>query len=118
MRHIFSSGPSEPPAAPVVPEPPSVVRTRRLLNRWSMFGLLAVSAGAIILFVSNALAVNRLVEEIATLQKEQEKLLQRNELLRADVIRLQSADRVADIAREKLGMVQAQGAPKQVQQSE
>lgn len=114
MRHIFSAGPSPAPSAPV-PEPPSVARTRRLLNRWSMFGLLAISAGAIILFVSNALAVNRLVEEIASLEKEHDKLLHRNELLRADVIRLQSADRIADIARERLGMVQAQTAPKRLQ---
>ncbi len=113
MRHIFSSGPSPEPKA-AVHEPPSVVKTRRLLNRWSMLGLLIVSAGAIILFVSNALAVNSLVVEIASLRKEHDKLLHRNELLRADVIRLQSADRIADIAREKLGMVQAQGAPKQL----
>ncbi len=66
------------------------------------------------MFVSNALAVNSLVVEIESLKKEHEKLLHRNELLRADMIRLQSADRIADIAREKLGMVQAQGAPKQL----
>ena len=80
-----------------------------------MFGLLIASAGAIILFVSNALAVNRLVVEIASLRKEHEKLLHRNELLRAEMIRLQSADRIADIARERLGMIQAQGAPKRLQ---
>lgn len=95
-------------------EPPSVVRTRRLLNRWSMFGLLAVSAISIILFVSNALTVNKLVVEIESLKKEHEKVLHRSEVLRADIIRLQAADRIADIARTKLGMVQAQGAPKKL----
>lgn len=103
-------GGSPPPA----PEPPSVVRTRRLLNRWSMFGLLVVSALSIILFVSNALTVNELVVEIEMLKKEHEKVLHRNEVLRADIIRLQAADRIADIARTRLGMVQAQGAPKKL----
>lgn len=101
-------------SVPPVAEPPSVVRTRRLLNRWSMFGLLAVSAVSIILFVSNALTVNKLVVEIESLKKEHEKVLHRSEVLRADIIRLQAADRIADIARTKLGMVQAQGAPKKL----
>lgn len=109
-KQLHASGP-----APTY-EPPSVVRTRHMLNRWSMFGLLAVSAVSIILFVSNALTVNKLVVEIEVLHKQHEKVLHRNEVLRATIIRLQAADRIADIARTKLGMIQAQGAPKKLKQ--
>lgn len=78
--------------------------------------MLTISAVSIILFVSNALTVNKLAVEIAALHKEHEKVLHRNEVLRASIIRLQAADRIADIARTKLGMVQAQGAPKRLKQ--
>lgn len=104
---------NKPPEIPK-PEPISVQKTRRLLNRWSIFGLLFVSSVVIVLFVSNALAVNKLLFELDSLQKEHEKILHQNELLRQQIVQLQAADRITDIAHTKLGMIQAPTAPKKL----
>ncbi len=95
-------------------EPATVVKTRRLLNRWSLFAVIVLSAGAIVLFVSNAIAVNKLVERIDDRQSVLEKLQRENDRLRAESIHLQSPDRVSAFARDKLGMVQAASAPRKL----
>lgn len=97
---------------PVEKEPAVVTKTRRLLNRWSIFALLFVFSIAVVLFVSNALAVNQLVVDIGNLESEREKLLRQNELLRAKIIALSAPDRITEYARTQLGMIQAATAPK------
>ncbi len=81
------------------------------LNRWGLLGLLVLSAALIVFFVSNVIAVNKLVDDIDARRGELEELERQNERLKAELVRLQSPDRVTAFARENLGMIQAPQAP-------
>lgn len=81
------------------------------LKRWIVLATIALSALCIVFFVNNVLHVGKLTEEIEQLKKEQDKLLHQNEIYRAEIIRLQSPDRITKIARLKLNMVAASSAP-------
>jgi cell division protein FtsL len=97
--------------APQPHENAQYIRQYRLLNRWSIFLLLAVSSLIIVLFVSNTLEVNRLFEDVNILRQEHRRLVQQNEVLQAKSVRLQSPERITEIAREKLGMIHPSTAP-------
>jgi cell division protein FtsL len=83
-----------------------------LLKRWLIFGSIALAAVCVVVFVNNVLRVGKLTEDIERSKKEEEKLLQQNELFRAEIIRLQAPERITKIARTRLGMVSADQAPK------
>jgi cell division protein FtsL len=102
------------PQQPPLPKPsaPSPRPRRFWLRRWLILGVLAASAASVVFFVNNVLRVGKLTEDIARLNKERERLVQQNELVRTDIIRLQSPERITTIARKKLGMVSASSAPR------
>lgn len=95
-----------------VKEPTQIVKQRRLLNRWSIFILLFVSAVATVLYVSNVIQVNRLLREKDGLQHSLDSLHTVNQSLRTEVHRLQSSERITRIASEKLGMTPPTKAPR------
>lgn len=101
---------SQPGQIPM-PEPQAVVRQRRVLNRWSIFLLIVGSALLTILYVSNVVSVNRLLTEVQQLEHSRDSLFSVNEALRVEVTRLQSAERITTLARNRLGMVQPTQAP-------
>lgn len=92
-------------------EAPVIVRQRRLLNRWSTFALVIVSAVFTVLYVSNVIAVKKLVVESDTLKRRIDSLQAVNESLRTESYRLQSADRITGIAQERLGLIPPPTAP-------
>lgn len=94
--------------------PRALAQTKRTLNRWGIFGLLALAALIVIVYVNNTLAINRLVAEIDQLKKERDRSVHMNEKLRSEIIRLQSAERITTIAREKLGMSTATVPPEKI----
>lgn len=89
----------------------TVVQTRRLLNRWSIFGLLGVSAVFMVLYVSNVISVNTLLRRIPRLEEKHDSLLYQSRRLEETIARLQSAERITSIAKDKLGMVPNSHAP-------
>lgn len=97
----------QPPAK----ESPQLVRQRRLLNRWSVFALVAVTAGATVLYVSNVIQVNRLLRDVESRTKTLDSLQSVHDIMRREVYRLQSAERVTRLASERLGMIPPQKAP-------
>jgi len=94
-----------------VKEPTQIVKQRRLLNRWSIFILLFVSALATVLYVSNVIQVNRLLREKDGLQHSLDSLHGVNQSLHTEVHRLQSSERITRIASERLGMTPPMKAP-------
>ncbi|RPI69160.1 MAG: hypothetical protein EHM43_02695 [Ignavibacteriae bacterium] len=109
MERINST---DPPIDPVpVPEPQQIAVQRKLLNRWSLFALFAISAASTVLYVSNVIAVNRLSAECDALKHDVDSLHVLNQSLRTESYRLQSAERVTRIATEKLGMIAPEEAP-------
>ncbi len=83
-------------------------------NRWKIFGIIFVSAVIMIFYVGNVLAIDTLLEDIQKLNKEKESIRNGNELLQAEVIRLESADRIIPLAQKELGMIKPTEAPEVV----
>ncbi len=96
---------------PPVNEPQVVQQRRRLLNRWSLIALLVVSAFGTVLYVSNVIAVNRLLRDGAVLGKQNDSLRVVNQNLEAETYRLQAAERVLREATSRLGMIAPERAP-------
>jgi len=65
----------------------------------------------IVLYVWNKLSVNRLAMEINDLQMQYQKVQYSNEVLRADVNRKSSLERIGKIATDKLGMTYTKTQP-------
>ena len=92
-------------------EPTALVHQRSLLNRWSIFALVFVSAISTVLYVSNVIGVKKLLVESDMLQRRIDSLRTVNESLRTESYRLQSADRITRIAQERLGLIPPPQAP-------
>lgn len=92
-------------------EPKALVRQRRLLNRWSMFALVIVSAASTVLYVSNVIRVNQLLRDIESKRRSNDSLQTVNQHLRAETYRLESADHITRVAVERLHMKPPQQAP-------
>ncbi len=66
--------------------------------------MLLASSVIAVLYIANAIAVNDLMVDITSLQRERDVVLRSNEQLRAEMLRLMSVDRITGIAHERLGM--------------
>ncbi|MFA6571431.1 MAG: septum formation initiator family protein [Bacteroidota bacterium] len=89
----------------------SEVQTESRLNRWKIFGIVIITAFATIIYVSNVLAVDKLLEELQSLKKQKELKVNINEVLKSKVNQLQSAERIIPLACDKLGMIKPVQAP-------
>lgn len=96
---------------PPVRESKPIAEQRRLLNRWSVFALLIISAAATVGYVSNVITVNRLLNRTQLMQRQVDSLKTVNESLRTEVNALQSSERITRIAAEQLGMTPPSKAP-------
>ncbi|MBU3678746.1 MAG: hypothetical protein FGM32_03955 [Candidatus Kapabacteria bacterium] len=94
-----------------VNEPVQITRQRNLLNRWSFFALLIVSALFTFLYVSNVISVRKLLDHKEMLSKRIDSIRTYNETLKTETYRLQSAQRITRIAQEKLGLIPPKQAP-------
>jgi cell division protein FtsL len=101
----------QPLPQPAVKESPSLVKQRRLLNRWSIFALVFVSAASTVLYVSNVIAVKKLLVETEDLKRKIDSLRTVNESLRTETYRLQSSERITRVATENLGLIPPPKAP-------
>ncbi|MBK9250190.1 MAG: hypothetical protein IPM69_19305 [Ignavibacteria bacterium] len=96
-------------------ESPSIVKERKLLNRWSIFGLLIISSVFVVLYVSNVVRVNTLLTAMQDHEKTLDSLLYVNQSLQNEIMQLQSTERITAIAQTKLKMIQNPQAPKRLQ---
>ncbi|MBK6291325.1 MAG: cell division protein FtsL [Ignavibacteria bacterium] len=110
----------EPPIDELLPtkEPTALVKQRRLLNRWSIFALVFVSAIFTVLYVSNVIGVKKLLVETDALKRSIDSLRTVNESLRTESYRLQSAERITRIAQDKLGLIPPPKAPTVLEDTE
>jgi cell division protein FtsL len=81
------------------------------LNRWSVFLFLILTSSIMIFYVYNVISINRLAEEIRHLEKQEKRVEFRKRMFEAEVIKLQSAERICKIAEEKLHMVKSEEFP-------
>lgn len=73
----------------------------------SLFGL----AIAVVLYISNIIAVSHLVANINTLERRYQTVTNTNELLRAELSRKSALERIGKIAMEELGLRYPQEQP-------
>jgi len=108
-RDLVYNGPmtqdeSVPRSAPM----PGVQRNRRSTKRkvspFNVVHLLFAVAVVSVLYISNILAVSRLLREIDVLENTHRRLQDEQELMRADINRLSSLERVERVASEQLGL--------------
>lgn len=99
-------------------EPQAVKKQRKILNRWSVFLLIIVSAGGSVLYVSNVVKVQELLKDVQRLERSRDSLVSANEALRSQMTRLQSAERIHRLAQEKLGMIEPTSAPITIERKE
>ena len=92
-------------------EPKALSQQRRLLNRWSLFALVIVSAASTVLYVSNVIRVNQLLRDTDQLRRSNDSLQVVNQHLRAETYRLQSAQHITRFAVERLRMQPPPQAP-------
>jgi hypothetical protein len=93
-----------------LPEP-SRGAVRPFLRRWLAASMLLGSALLAVLYISNAIAVNDLMSDIASLEHDRDIARADNEKLRAEMLRLMSVERVTSLASSRLGMVQPAQPP-------
>lgn len=84
------------------------------LNRWVVFLYLIIISAAAILYVNNVQVTTELLKEIRQLDREKEKLINNNKLLKAKINSLESPNRIIPIAKNKLNMKVAEQAPQTI----
>lgn len=88
---------------------------KKRVSRWKLFGLLLLSASLMLLYVSNVLYVDAQLEEMQSMKKIYNSIKNGNELLKTEIIKLESADRIIPYAENELGMLKPDKPPKVLQ---
>ncbi len=95
--------PAPPPGRSVLPP----LRNRKTVNRkvspFSIMIMLIAAAVGIVLYISNIIAVNQLMNDVNALETEHRQILMEQEILRAQINRLASLERIQERA-EELGL--------------
>ncbi|MGH2569192.1 MAG: FtsL-like putative cell division protein [Bacteroidota bacterium] len=104
-----------PPDQPSSPGSVAMPRNRKITTRtvstFYIILLLFGAAAVIVLYISNIIAVDHLMMEINNLQKQNQRLMSEQEILKAEINRLSSLERVNRIAAEELGLVNPKEPP-------
>ncbi len=85
--------------------------TRRKVKTTNVVGVMILFAIAALLYVGNVIAVNNLAKEVNDLNTRYNQILGMNELLKAEINRKSSLDRIGLLAQEQLGMTNPKEAP-------
>ena len=107
---VDGAGRKSPEQIPL-PEPTQGGPIRPFLRRWLAASMLLGAALLAVLYISNAIAVNDLLADIASLEHDRDIARADNEKLRAELLRLMSVERVTSLAATRLGMVQPAQPP-------
>ena len=84
---------------------------KRKISTFNIILLLFGAAAVIVLYISNIIAVDRLMMEINRLQQQHARILSEQEILKAEVNRLSSLERINRKAAEELGLVNPKEPP-------
>ena len=85
--------------------------TRRPISTFTILVLIFTSGIAIVVYVNNILAVNRIADEVGQLEQKLQAVRNTNERLRAEVSRKSAVDRIAREASARLGLKYAAEQP-------
>src|SRR5688572_32891648 len=85
--------------------------SRRPARRWLTAVMIFVAASLAVAYIANAIAVNNLVEAIASLDRERDAVRSDNERLRGELLRMMSVERVTALAEKRIGLISPQRPP-------
>lgn len=86
-------------------------KTRKKTKTSNIVGLLFLVAAAALLYVGNVIAVNNLAKEVNDLNARYMQIVSTNEVIKAEINRKASLERISLMAQEKLGMTNPKEAP-------
>lgn len=109
-RRVYSSAAPRPMPSGIAPRQNRRAIRRRRSTFTIVLALFGVGA-AIVLYVSNIIAVNHLAREVNTLQQQHDSLLHANRILSAQIDRQSALDRIGAIAVDRLGLQYATETP-------
>jgi hypothetical protein len=85
--------------------------SKRKVKTTNVVGFMILSAVVALFYVGNVIAVNGLAKEVNDLNVHYNQVLGMNELLKAEINRKSSLDRIGLLAQEQLGMTNPKDAP-------
>jgi len=87
------------------------VNTKKRAKTSNIVGILFLVATAALLYVGNVIAVNNLAKEVNDLNAKHNQIISTNEVIKAEINRKASLERISLMAQEKLGMTNPKEAP-------
>lgn len=84
---------------------------RRKVSPFSMVLWLIGAAVAIVLYISNIIAVDQLMGEINSMETQYRRILMEQEILKAQINRMASLERIQELAEKNLGLTTPQEPP-------
>jgi cell division protein FtsB len=94
-----------------VPSPRNKKHTRRKISPFTIILILLGGSIASVLYIGNILAVGRLMTQINQLQIKHQRILNEQELLKAQMNKLSSIERIQQISRDQLGLQNSKQLP-------
>ncbi len=101
---------------PLIEVAPKLIRPKVSINRWMIFGIIAFVAFMAVLSVLNVVKVNDLLKHTNNLEQEYLNIKHQNDVLKAQINRLEAPERITVLAKERLGMVVLEEAPQFINQ--
>lgn len=95
-------------------EAQSVTKARKYFNRLSLMLFLLLIAGGTAVYINNVMRVNKMLNEVRALEKTRDSLISVNQQLKSKVLEMQSASRITELAKQRLGMIPNPKAPTSV----
>jgi cell division protein FtsB len=115
-RLIYSGTMPVPPQAELPPgttNPPANRRfTKRRVSPFNIILVLMGTAAAIVLYISNIIAVNQLATDIQKIDANLQYILRDQEILKANINQKSSLERIRKRAEEELGLRNAADVPR------
>lgn len=87
------------------------VNTQKRAKTSNIVGMLFLIATAALFYVGNVIAVNNLAKEVNDLNARYNQIISTNEVIKAEINRKASLERISLMAQEKLGMTNPKEAP-------
>jgi cell division protein FtsL len=96
------------------PDSPKLSKAKKVFNRMTLMFVLFVAAGGTAIYINNVMRINKMLNEIRSLEKQRDSLVSMNQHLKSKVLDMQSASRITALAKNKLGMIPNPKAPTSV----
>lgn len=87
------------------------VKSRKKTKTSNIVGILFLIAVVAVLYVGNVIAVNNLAKEVNDLNARYNQIISTNEVIKTEINRKTSLERISLMAQEKLGMTNPNDAP-------